>query len=554
MATNYAFLYPGENILMEGSANMQQALGINKGGKLILTNRRLVFVAHAFNVGSKFDEIPLSAIAVSGNSFNLFVPTPNMIKVVTTSGEQYQFVVTKKQRDEWVENICRAAIELRSKSSPGYGVGNNAQYSSNAYAGYNSAPPSIPSSGYGANDNRYNANAYSAYGSAPQPIQQKKKKSGWRTLLYVVAIVGAVIVLFDIISTQGEDVSGQEPSYVQEDHSSEQTTTTTTTTTAPTTTTTAPKPSAFANEYIMPCDNYTGAIFSFTLDEFTQMYNQNVYAFLSRTNATDEYVSECLLDETTWEYVSQEDESGYVLYSNMSVYGAHFPIGVMCEPDTNRVYTVMVKMKTKELSEEDKFSAFEAISSSIAATLYNVGEGESDNYDAAHKLFFTIIDKFWNESIPVHYKNIYIDVSLVDPVFSMAFTPASDAFIKSIEESSFYFDIDAESKTDSSPAEDDVAIRNDILALLSRKQFQPPLAPSIIDVLTASFVSWEISIEHESENRYYITFDGTVKINVVTFPGSVTYLVDLDNGSCGTPQYTGQCQTAMTAALSEMLY
>ena len=47
MKVNYDFLYPGEKIVMEGPANKQQILGVNKGGHLILTDRRIVFLAHA---------------------------------------------------------------------------------------------------------------------------------------------------------------------------------------------------------------------------------------------------------------------------------------------------------------------------------------------------------------------------------------------------------------------------------------------------------------------------------------------------------------------------
>jgi hypothetical protein len=108
MKVNYDFLYPGEKIVMEGPANKQQILGVNKGGHLILTDRRIVFLAHALNLGSKFDEIPFSTVALSGNTFNIFCPTPNMIKVVTRDGKKHQFVVSGKQKGQWTEKISEA--------------------------------------------------------------------------------------------------------------------------------------------------------------------------------------------------------------------------------------------------------------------------------------------------------------------------------------------------------------------------------------------------------------------------------------------------------------
>ena len=109
------FLLPGEQLLMEGPANMQQVLGINKGGKLYLTDRRLVFLAHAFNFGAKFNEIPLADVAVTGGTFNLLVPTPNMIKVITKDGKQYQFVVSGRQKEAWQKAIFAASRAILSQ-------------------------------------------------------------------------------------------------------------------------------------------------------------------------------------------------------------------------------------------------------------------------------------------------------------------------------------------------------------------------------------------------------------------------------------------------------
>lgn len=103
---NSDFLLPDEQILMQGSANKRQLGGLaSKGGTLILTNQRLIFKAHIFNIGSSFDEIPLSDIATGENTLNILMPTPNMIRVITKDGTNHGFVVTGKQKDEWKEKI-----------------------------------------------------------------------------------------------------------------------------------------------------------------------------------------------------------------------------------------------------------------------------------------------------------------------------------------------------------------------------------------------------------------------------------------------------------------
>ncbi len=119
MQTN-DWLSQGESIIYEGKANMQYNVkGINiphnKGGCLILTNKSLVFQAHAFNLGSKLDKIPLENIANVDKGFNPLVPTPNMIKVETRLGEKYEFVVVGRDKEKWLEIIPKAVSEFKSR-------------------------------------------------------------------------------------------------------------------------------------------------------------------------------------------------------------------------------------------------------------------------------------------------------------------------------------------------------------------------------------------------------------------------------------------------------
>ena len=130
------FLDSDEKIIMEGPANKYQTLlsdvanslnisspvidkipvlGMSKGGKLILTNKKLVFFAHTLNLGSKYEEIPFSQIATSGDTLNIFCPTPSMIKVVTNEGKTHQFVVTGKQKNEWKEKISECVKHYKAQ-------------------------------------------------------------------------------------------------------------------------------------------------------------------------------------------------------------------------------------------------------------------------------------------------------------------------------------------------------------------------------------------------------------------------------------------------------
>lgn len=114
---DYDFLMPEEQVIMVGPANKRQAGGLaSKGGHLYLTNKRLVFKAHTFNLGSAFDEIPFSKIAFSGNTLNMLMPTPNMIRVITTDGKNHGFIVTGKQKEQWKQKITEVVQSYKNSS------------------------------------------------------------------------------------------------------------------------------------------------------------------------------------------------------------------------------------------------------------------------------------------------------------------------------------------------------------------------------------------------------------------------------------------------------
>lgn len=88
---------------------------------LFLTDRRIVFQAHAFNFGSKYDEYDLSQIQTNGNTVNIKT-TSNWISFnisfYTKFGEKNSFVVTRSQKNEWKRQIRKAVASfVRSRVS-----------------------------------------------------------------------------------------------------------------------------------------------------------------------------------------------------------------------------------------------------------------------------------------------------------------------------------------------------------------------------------------------------------------------------------------------------
>jgi hypothetical protein len=89
-------LRPGERVIKEGPANLQKSLE-TVGGKLYLTNQRLVFESHQINVQRGTTEVPLAHIHSSRPCWTKFlgvVPLfPNSLAVATQQGEEYRFVL-----------------------------------------------------------------------------------------------------------------------------------------------------------------------------------------------------------------------------------------------------------------------------------------------------------------------------------------------------------------------------------------------------------------------------------------------------------------------------
>jgi hypothetical protein len=89
-------LRDGEEIIKNGAANMQKNIE-TVGGKLYLTNERLVFEAHKINIQSGSSEIEISNIQSTEPSWTKFLGLlpifPNSLSVYTKQGKESRYVL-----------------------------------------------------------------------------------------------------------------------------------------------------------------------------------------------------------------------------------------------------------------------------------------------------------------------------------------------------------------------------------------------------------------------------------------------------------------------------
>ncbi len=85
-----------EQLIKKGAANLQKNIE-TVGGKLYLTNQRLVFEAHYINIQGGSTEIELSDVQSSEKCWTRFlgfIPImPNSLAVYTKAGKEYRFVL-----------------------------------------------------------------------------------------------------------------------------------------------------------------------------------------------------------------------------------------------------------------------------------------------------------------------------------------------------------------------------------------------------------------------------------------------------------------------------
>jgi len=99
-------LNENEQIVKQGAANLQKGLE-TVGGKLFLTNHRLVFEAHKLNIQGGNTEINLSDIHSSEKCWTKFLGVipimPNSLAIYTKNGEEYRLVLSG--RGAWAAGI-----------------------------------------------------------------------------------------------------------------------------------------------------------------------------------------------------------------------------------------------------------------------------------------------------------------------------------------------------------------------------------------------------------------------------------------------------------------
>ena len=101
-----------EKLIREGAANMQHGLE-TVGGWLYLTDQRLLFESHRFNVQTGSTEISLSDVLATRPTWTKFLGVlpifPNSL-VISAGDKEYSFVVSGRQR--WASAISAHASKL----------------------------------------------------------------------------------------------------------------------------------------------------------------------------------------------------------------------------------------------------------------------------------------------------------------------------------------------------------------------------------------------------------------------------------------------------------
>ena len=88
-------LQKNEEILADRVANLFRGIGA-VGGRIKITNQRLIFEPHALNIQKQILEVPLNQIKeVSPRNTLLLIPNGILVKLV--SGQEYKLVVWKRK-------------------------------------------------------------------------------------------------------------------------------------------------------------------------------------------------------------------------------------------------------------------------------------------------------------------------------------------------------------------------------------------------------------------------------------------------------------------------
>ena len=83
-------LQPGETVILEKLANIRRKFEY-AGGKVVLTNQRVLLVPHAMNLDSRPAEVALADIA-SVEPFSQFGFVPTGVRLTRNDGAQQHFI------------------------------------------------------------------------------------------------------------------------------------------------------------------------------------------------------------------------------------------------------------------------------------------------------------------------------------------------------------------------------------------------------------------------------------------------------------------------------
>lgn len=89
-----------ETIEVEGPANLFKGFMMSVGGKLFITNKKVIFKTHKINIQRGQTDIAFDEIAEVSTRRSAFLFS-NGIRIKMNSGDQFDFVV--HERDTWVE-------------------------------------------------------------------------------------------------------------------------------------------------------------------------------------------------------------------------------------------------------------------------------------------------------------------------------------------------------------------------------------------------------------------------------------------------------------------
>lgn len=110
---------PGEKIFMEDGANLIINGGANsRGGHVALTNYRVMFQAHGFNFGKKFEEFQLKYIKRNDQGAYIVFVRGNDLIIQMNDGTVAQFVMFKGKAEMLMNSIETQLLRISASNTP----------------------------------------------------------------------------------------------------------------------------------------------------------------------------------------------------------------------------------------------------------------------------------------------------------------------------------------------------------------------------------------------------------------------------------------------------